>query len=119
MSRNVLQSMERRGPLEALAPAERAALLEELIAGSAAAVLGVDRAAIDPGRPLTVLGLDSLSAVELQGAVEAAAGAPPPLDELLSGASVRELAARLAATTSESERRHDEKGEDAAGEESA
>ncbi|HVR07081.1 MAG TPA: amino acid adenylation domain-containing protein [Thermoanaerobaculia bacterium] len=59
----------------------------------AAAALGVAPATVDPDRPLTALGLDSLAAIELRSAVEEARGAAPPLAELLSGATVRELAA--------------------------
>src|SRR5579864_5688509 len=64
----------------------------------AAAALGVAPAAVDPDRPLTALGLDSLAAIELRSAVEEARGVAPSLAELLSGATVRELAlAALAA----------------------
>jgi amino acid adenylation domain-containing protein len=62
----------------------------------AAAALGLPAMAIDLDRPLTALGLDSLSAVELQGAVEEALGVPLPLADLLAGATIRELAERLA-----------------------
>ena len=62
----------------------------------AAAALGVPAAAI-AAQPLTALGLDSLSAVELKGGVEAALGIPVPLVDLLQGIGVEELAELLLA----------------------
>src|SRR5215207_4317163 len=63
----------------------------------AAAALGVPAAAIEPDLPLTALGLDSLAAVELAQAVEAASGSPVSMARLLEGATLAELAAELAA----------------------
>src|SRR4051794_34168050 len=48
-------------------------------------------------QPLTGLGLDSLSAVELKGSVEGTLGLAVPLPDLLQGASVAELADLLLA----------------------
>jgi amino acid adenylation domain-containing protein len=48
-----------------------------------------------PEVALTSLGLDSLSAVELQGAVDRVLGVAPPLSALLRGAGLRELAEDL------------------------
>ncbi len=80
-----------------LPPAVRAARLELLLRERAAAALGLPVEAVAGDRPLTALGLDSLSAVEIQGAVEAAVGAPLAVSDLLEGATARELAAALAA----------------------
>src|SRR4051794_41659820 len=60
----------------------------------ASAVLG---APVGLDQPLTGLGLDSLSAVELKGSVEGALGLAVPLPDLLQGASVAELADLLLA----------------------
>jgi amino acid adenylation domain-containing protein len=84
-----------RAALLALEPGERAALLEAFLRERAAEALGVSVAAVDPDRPLTALGLDSLSAVELKGGVEAALGVPVPLAGMLEGEDVRALAGRL------------------------
>jgi amino acid adenylation domain-containing protein len=84
-----------RAALMALEPAERAALLEAFLRERVAEALGVPAAAVDPERPLTALGLDSLSAVELKGGVEAALGVQVPLAGLLEGEDVRALAGRL------------------------
>ncbi|MES1244348.1 MAG: non-ribosomal peptide synthase/polyketide synthase [Acidobacteriota bacterium] len=84
-----------REALLALPPDERAALLETFLRERAAEALGVPVAAVDPERPLTALGLDSLSAVELKGGVESALGVEVPLAGLLEGEDVRALAGRL------------------------
>ncbi|HVS00840.1 MAG TPA: amino acid adenylation domain-containing protein, partial [Thermoanaerobaculia bacterium] len=49
-----------------------------------------------PDEPLTLLGLDSLKAIELKAGVEAALGVPLPLPELLEGRGTGELAERIA-----------------------
>jgi amino acid adenylation domain-containing protein len=61
----------------------------DLLCDIAAQALGVPF--VDPDRPLTELGLDSLSAVELKGGIEAALGVSVPLADLLEGASLRSL----------------------------
>ena len=83
-----------RESLDALAPAERRGMLASYLRERAAAVLGVAASAIS-AQPLTALGLDSLSAVELKGSVESALGLPVPLDGLLQGIGVDELAGIL------------------------
>ncbi|HYG62675.1 MAG TPA: AMP-binding protein, partial [Thermoanaerobaculia bacterium] len=64
---------------------------------AAARLLGMAPEAVALDRPLTGLGLDSLSAVELKGQAEAALGVELPLADLLQGASLGELAERLEA----------------------
>ncbi|HYG64186.1 MAG TPA: condensation domain-containing protein, partial [Thermoanaerobaculia bacterium] len=61
----------------------------------AARLLGMAPASLELDRPLTALGLDSLSAVELKGQAEVALGVELPLADLLQGASLGELAERL------------------------
>ncbi|HEY3570033.1 MAG TPA: amino acid adenylation domain-containing protein [Thermoanaerobaculia bacterium] len=55
----------------------------------------VDSRRIDPERPLTGFGLDSLVAVELKNAVEDEVGAALPIAGLLEGMSLREAALRI------------------------
>ncbi|HEX6900157.1 MAG TPA: AMP-binding protein, partial [Thermoanaerobaculia bacterium] len=86
-----------RGGLAALEPGERREMLAAYLRERAAAVLGVPVAAVSPAQALTGLGLDSLTAVELKGSVEAALGLPLPLDELLRGAGIAELADAMVA----------------------
>ncbi len=87
------------GPLrEALlaAPAgERMALAERWLARAFARLARVDSGKIDPERPLTGYGLDSLVAVELKHAVEDEVGAALPIAGLLEGMSLREAALRI------------------------
>ncbi len=84
-----------RVELEALEPAERSAALVAFLRERAAEALGISADAVEPDRPLTGMGLDSLSAVELKGGVEAALGVTVPLAGLLEGENLRALAARL------------------------
>ncbi|HKV10771.1 MAG TPA: amino acid adenylation domain-containing protein, partial [Thermoanaerobaculia bacterium] len=51
----------------------------------------IDPSRVDPDRPLTSYGLDSLLAIELRNALAAAVGAEPPLAALLEGASLSDL----------------------------
>ncbi len=72
---------------------ERRTRLAGYLRERAAAALGVPAAAVALDQPLTGLGLDSLSAIELKGSVESALGLALPLADLLQGASARDLAA--------------------------
>src|SRR6185295_8982522 len=102
-----------REGLVALAPRERRETLVAWLRQRASAVLGVtvgERTARTPGTagtesrtaaasdpPLTALGLDSLTAVELKGSIEAALGLPVPLADLLQGIGIGGLADLLLA----------------------
>jgi amino acid adenylation domain-containing protein len=83
-----------REALAALEPAERRARLAGYLRERASAALGVP---VGLDQPLTGLGLDSLSAIELKGAVESALGLSLPLGDLLQGISVAGLAERALA----------------------
>jgi amino acid adenylation domain-containing protein len=76
-------------------PAGRRALLARWLGEVAAAALGMAAARLDPGRPLTGYGLDSLGAVEVQGRVQADLGVEIPVADLLAGASLSDLAAAV------------------------
>ncbi len=82
-----------REALAALEPAERRAMLAGYLRERASAALGVP---VGLDQPLTGLGLDSLSAIELKGAVESALGLSLPLCDLLQGMPVAGLAERAA-----------------------
>jgi amino acid adenylation domain-containing protein len=94
-----------REGLTNLAPRERREMLIAYLRERAAAVLGVavgERTARAAGTartdtPLTALGLDSLTAVELKGSIEAALGLPVPLADLLQGIGIEGLADLLLA----------------------
>jgi len=72
---------------------------QEPLRDIAAQALGLPVELVDPDRPLTELGLDSLSAVELKGGIEAALGVSVPLADLLEGASLRSLSLETAEET--------------------
>jgi amino acid adenylation domain-containing protein len=81
-----------RSELAALAPRERRDRLVAYLRERAASALGLSAPAISPAEALTGLGLDSLSAVELKGSVEASLGVEVPLSDLLEGAGIEDLA---------------------------
>ncbi|HSF41305.1 MAG TPA: non-ribosomal peptide synthase/polyketide synthase [Thermoanaerobaculia bacterium] len=68
---------------------------------SFAAAARVDATRIDPDRPLTAFGLDSLAAIEWRHAVLSATGVSLPMADLLEGMTLREAATRVAAGDSE------------------
>jgi amino acid adenylation domain-containing protein len=74
---------------------ERLPLVEELLRHAFARLTRTDGGCIDPDRPLVELGLDSLVAVELTGAVEAELEAAPSVAALLDGLSLREAARQV------------------------
>ncbi|MFL6199525.1 MAG: MupA/Atu3671 family FMN-dependent luciferase-like monooxygenase [Thermoanaerobaculia bacterium] len=84
--------LDRRTLLE-LAPEERPDALAAWLRNAAARACRVPVSGVAADRPLTALGLDSLGAVEVQQAVEAAFGVPVPLADLLRGATLVEIAA--------------------------
>jgi len=86
-----------RARLLARPEAERPALLEEHLRRLFGRLTKIDPAAIDPGQPLAELGLDSLVAVELKGALEAELDVSPPVSALLDGLSLREAARQVLA----------------------
>jgi amino acid adenylation domain-containing protein len=83
--------------LAALTARERGARLEALLRSLAAAPLGIAAERIEMERPLAAMGADSLGAVELAAAIEAAVGVEVPLDEILGGGSLRDIAGWLGA----------------------
>ena len=79
------------------APTERRPLLEAYLLDNVARVLGSTPERIDPDRPLTELGFDSLMAVELISAIKADFEVRLPVVGVLQGASARQLAGTVLA----------------------
>ena len=72
------------------------ALLKTAVAEEAANILRMPAATIDPLRPLSEIGMDSLMAVELRLALESRLRIDLPLMSLAEGTSVASIATRLA-----------------------
>ncbi|OLR92086.1 type I polyketide synthase [Actinokineospora bangkokensis] len=75
-------------------PDPRGALVAHLAAGLAR-LTGADPGEVDPGAPLTGLGVDSLMAMRLRAAVQQDFDVALPVPLLLRGASLREVAEHL------------------------
>jgi acyl carrier protein len=86
--------------LVTLDPEEALALLKTVVAEEAAGILRLPAAGIDPLRPLSELGMDSLMAVELRLALESRLRIDLPLMSLAEGTSVALIAKRLAGALS-------------------
>ncbi len=76
------------------------ALLKTAVAEEAANILRLPAAGIDPLRPLSEMGMDSLMAVELRLALESRLRIDLPLMSLAEGTSVASIAVRLASAVS-------------------
>ncbi|MGW2376984.1 type I polyketide synthase, partial [Kitasatospora sp. NPDC001683] len=89
---------ELTGHLRALTPAERTALLTDLVRTHVAAVLGyADRSAVAPDRKFRDLGFDSLTAVELPARLSAATGRKLPATSVYDYPTAQALAEHLLA----------------------
>ncbi len=71
-------------------------LLRTIVAEEAARILRLPADGVQPLRPLSQMGMDSLMAVELRLALEGRLGVDLPLMSLAEGTSVSSIAARLA-----------------------
>jgi NAD(P)-dependent dehydrogenase (short-subunit alcohol dehydrogenase family)/acyl carrier protein len=76
------------------------ALIKAVVAEEAATILRLPATGIDPVRPLSEMGMDSLMAVELRLALESRLRVDLPLVSLAEGTSVASIAGRLAAAIS-------------------
>ena len=81
--------------ISSAAAPEREALVLAFLRQEAARFLELDRARLPADRSLLALGLDSLSAAELAGAVEAGLGVQLSIGSLLEGPSLAELGERV------------------------
>ncbi|MCP3144577.1 condensation domain-containing protein [Pyxidicoccus xibeiensis] len=86
-----------RDTLRAASEAERARLLGAWLRSRLARALSMPAAALESTRPLTALGLDSIHAVELKGALEEELGVSVPVSLLLEGVHLDALTARALA----------------------
>jgi phthiocerol/phenolphthiocerol synthesis type-I polyketide synthase C len=86
--------------LASLDPEAAMALLKTVIVEEAATILRLPATSIDPLRPLSEMGMDSLMAVELRLALESRLRVDLPLMSLAEGTSVASIAARLAGAVS-------------------
>ena len=86
--------------LAGLEPDAALALLKSVIAEEAATILRLPASGIDPLRPLSEMGMDSLMAVELRLALETRLRVDLPLVSLVEGTSVASIAGRLATAIS-------------------
>ena len=86
--------------LASLDPEAALALLKTVVADEAATILRLPGEGIDPLRPLSEIGMDSLMAVELRLALENRLRVDLPLVSLTEGTSVASIAARLIAAVS-------------------
>jgi acyl transferase domain-containing protein/NADPH:quinone reductase-like Zn-dependent oxidoreductase/NAD(P)-dependent dehydrogenase (short-subunit alcohol dehydrogenase family) len=83
-----------------LDPDEALDLLKTIVAEEAATILRLPAGGIDPLRPLSEMGMDSLMAVELRLSLEGRLRVDLPLVSLAEGTSVASIAERLAAALS-------------------
>jgi phthiocerol/phenolphthiocerol synthesis type-I polyketide synthase C len=81
--------------LRSLDTAAALRLLKTVVAGEAARILRLPEGSVDPARPLSQMGMDSLMAVELRLALETRLRIDLPLVSLAEGTSVASIAARL------------------------
>jgi acyl carrier protein len=79
---------------------EALVLLKTVVAQEAATILRLPVEGIDPLRPLSEMGMDSLMAVELRLALETRLRIDLPLVSLTEGTSIATVAARLSAAVS-------------------
>jgi acyl carrier protein len=82
--------------LAGLSSDEAVTLLKTAVAEEAANILRLPASGIDPLRPLSEMGMDSLMAVELRLALESRLRVDLPLMSLAEGTSVASIATRLA-----------------------
>ena len=78
---------------------ERVAAVEDFLARQAGRLLELPASRLDPEKPLTAQGLDSLAAVELGHAALRELGSTAEPEDLLDGITLRELATQLATGT--------------------
>ena len=90
------QTLAERWP--GVAPDARRPLLLDVLRGHLARILGTTPAQIDVERPLADLGMDSLMAVELAGALEREVGRPVSVMQMIQASSTHAVVELLAAS---------------------
>jgi acyl carrier protein len=86
--------------LASLSGEEALGVLKTVVAEEAANILRLPASGIDPMRPLSEMGMDSLMAVELRLALESRLRVDLPLMSLAEGTSVASIATRLVSSVS-------------------
>jgi amino acid adenylation domain-containing protein len=86
-----------RERLLALQPREQQAALAATLQTQLGQIMRLDPLQIDPQQPVSALGIDSLTAVELQTSFEAQLGVVLPITSLLQALSIAELATQILA----------------------
>jgi phthiocerol/phenolphthiocerol synthesis type-I polyketide synthase C len=86
--------------LASLEPEAALALMRTVVAEEAARILRLPAGSVEPLRPLSQMGMDSLMAVELRLALESRLHVDLPLVSLAEGTSVASIAARLGSALS-------------------
>lgn len=92
----------REDALAVKSESERRSLLEAFLRRQAASFLRIDESDLDPQRPLTAWGIDSLTAIELKHHLESDLGVEISVTSLLDGVSIADLVSEApAAATAE------------------
>uniref|UniRef100_UPI003BABA70F SDR family NAD(P)-dependent oxidoreductase n=1 Tax=Stappia sp. TaxID=1870903 RepID=UPI003BABA70F len=81
--------------IEGLTPQEAVARIVDLLKVEISGILRIAGSEIDPARPLTEIGMDSLMALELRMAAERQFGIDIPLMSLANGATLLDMATRI------------------------
>ncbi|HUG63193.1 MAG TPA: type I polyketide synthase, partial [Methylomirabilota bacterium] len=81
--------------IEGLDHAQAVKVVTDLLAGEISRILRLPLDDIDPARPLTEIGMDSLMALELRMAAERRLGVDIPLLSLANGAALADIARRI------------------------
>jgi NADPH:quinone reductase-like Zn-dependent oxidoreductase/acyl carrier protein len=97
--------------LKGLDDTEALAEVTRLLAGEISRILKLPSAEVDPHKPLTALGMDSLMGVELKAAAEERLGIDIPLMSLTAGATVADIARKILARVRGDEATPDEDAE--------
>jgi acyl carrier protein len=74
---------------------ERQGMLETYIRTQLALMLRLEPTALDVHQPISTLGLDSLTTIELKNALEGSLGVAVPVSSFLQGASIAQLVSRV------------------------
>jgi SAM-dependent methyltransferase/aryl carrier-like protein len=87
--------------LRGASPEERIAAIRHYLIDAVAAIASLESAAIDPGRPVTDCGLDSLMALEFKNRIGADLGIAVSTVRILKAPTIQELAREIAASLPE------------------